>query len=125
MEKSKKILVIDDEPELCELIKLILEDSGFTVEVLQDPNKAIRTIKEGEKPDLILLDVVMPEITGWEVCEKIKKDKEICNIPVMFLTVNADSKYVEKGFALGAKSYMCKPFQPVELLKRIMKILTA
>jgi CheY-like chemotaxis protein len=60
----------------------------------------------------------MPEMTGWEVCDKIKENPEMANIPIMFLTVSADSKDVEKGFTLGARVICCKPFKPMELIER-------
>ncbi len=121
-EKKKKLLVIDDAPELCNLLKLILEDAGFEVSVLQEPHKTMELLKNSEKPYLIILDVVMPEMSGWDVCDLIRSDPETCNIPIMFLTVNADSKYVEKGFSIGANSYMSKPFKPVELIERVKRI---
>ena len=124
MEKDKyKILIVDDAPELCNLLTLILEDAGFIVTAIQDPNKTMDFLKKEEKPDLIILDVVMPEMSGWDLCDLIKSDPQCSDIPIMFLTVNADSKYVEKGFTLGANSYMSKPFKPMELLERVKRII--
>jgi DNA-binding response OmpR family regulator len=120
---KQKILIVDDEPQLCNLLEVILTDSGYEVTTLQEAPQTIETIRRKGKPDLIILDVVMPEMTGWEVCDKIKEDPEMANIPVMFLTVSADSKDVEKGFTLGAESYMCKPFKPMDLVERIKTII--
>ncbi|MEQ8167402.1 MAG: response regulator [Candidatus Eremiobacterota bacterium] len=120
---KEKILIVDDEPQLCSLLEVILKDSGYDVTTLQEAPKTIETIRKTGNPDLIILDVVMPEMTGWEVCDKIKENPEMANIPIMFLTVSADSKDVEKGFTLGAESYMCKPFKPMDLIERIKNII--
>lgn len=117
-----KILVIDDEPSLCNLMKVILEETGFQVTTVLNPLKALELVTS-IKPDLVILDVVMPEMNGWEVCSKLKNTPGISHIPVMFLTVSADSSDVEKGFGSGGDSYMCKPFRPQELVDRVFRIL--
>jgi len=119
---KRKILVIDDEPSLCNLMKVILEETGFQVTTILNPLKAVDTAMK-IKPDLIILDVVMPEMNGWELCSKLKNIRGISHIPVMFLTVSADSSDVEKGFGSGGDSYMGKPFRPQELVDRVLSIL--
>lgn len=112
-----KILVADDEPAISEVVKLYLEQEGFTVFTAEDGEIAL-TIETKEQPDLLILDVMLPKLSGWELCQTIKRP-----VPVIFLT--AKSAEVDKmtGFSLGADDYITKPFSPRELVARIKAVL--
>ncbi len=112
------ILVVDDEKHIVELVKFNLEKDGYQVLVAQDGLEAYNTAKK-EKPDLIILDVMLPEMDGFEVCRIIQKDREIGEIPIIILT--AKSEEIDKilGLEIGADDYITKPFSPRELLARV------
>lgn len=112
-----KILVADDEPAVCEVVKLYLEREGFTVYTAEDGDLAL-TIETKERPDLLILDVMLPKLSGWEICQTITR-----RVPIIFLT--AKSAEVDKmtGFSLGADDYITKPFSPRELVARIRAVL--
>ena len=112
-----KILVADDESAVCEVVKLYLEQEGFIVYTAEDGDLAL-AIETKELPDLLILDVMLPKISGWELCKTITRP-----VPVIFLT--AKSAEVDKmtGFSLGADDYITKPFSPRELVARIKAVL--
>jgi len=120
---AKKILVVEDHPETSEMICNILKMSGFETISAPDGLSGLQKSKT-EKPDLILLDIMMPEMSGFEVCDIIKKAKETSTIPIVFVSVRASEDSVKKGKKLGADAYMSKPFDPfklVELVKNLLK----
>ncbi|MBC8015633.1 MAG: response regulator transcription factor [Sporomusaceae bacterium] len=112
-----KILIADDEPAVCEVVKLYLEQQGFIVYTAEDGDAAL-AIETKERPDLLILDVMLPKISGWELCQTITR-----SVPIIFLT--AKSAEVDKmtGFSLGADDYITKPFSPHELVARIKAVL--
>jgi len=112
-----KILVADDEPAVCEVVKLYLEQEGFIVYTAEDGDLAL-AIEIKERPDLLILDVMLPKLSGWELCQTITRQ-----VPIIFLT--AKSAEVDKmtGFSLGADDYITKPFSPRELVARIKAVL--
>jgi diguanylate cyclase (GGDEF)-like protein len=112
------ILVIDDEPLNLKLLKPILASKGFETKTAQSSDDAFRLLTSST-PDLILLDVVMPGIGGYEVCRKIKENPKLKMIPVIFLTALTDSDDIVKGFNAGAVDYVRKPFNVAELLARV------
>lgn len=123
MSAMKKILIIEDDPFLSEMYTAKLTQSGFNVEVAYDGKEGLikaRTVK----PDLILLDVVLPKMDGYEVLEEIKKDVNLRKTPVIFLT-NLDQKdEVDKGVKLGARAYIIKArFTPSAVVDKIKEIL--
>jgi two-component system, OmpR family, alkaline phosphatase synthesis response regulator PhoP len=113
----KRILIVDDEPDIIRLLKYNLEKEGFEVLVANDGVKAIE--RAGEHPDLIVLDVMMPRMDGWEVVRKLKQDKRTADIPVIFLTAKASEMDEVVGLELGADDYIVKPISPRKLLARI------
>lgn len=115
---NKKILIVDDEAHILELVKVCLEDSGFDVIEAYDGIEALDKAKT-EKPDIILLDIMIPKLDGYEVCRKIKQDEETKSIPVVMLTAKGQEVDKVKGFQSGADSYMTKPFSPLRLLTEI------
>ncbi len=116
---KQKILVVDDEVNICELIQLYLEKEGFDVSVANDGLTAIEIFKE-TTPDLVILDVMLPGADGWQVCREIRK---ISQIPVIFLSAKGETFDKVLGLELGADDYMVKPFEPKELTARVKAVL--
>ena len=115
-EDNQKILIVDDNPKNLQVAMNILKD--YNVIYAQSGEKAISLINDNAF-DLILLDIVMPGMNGYEVCENIKENDTTKDIPVIFLTVKDEEKDIVKGFELGAVDYLTKPFQSEVLLKRV------
>jgi len=114
----KKIMVVDDEPYIARVIKFKLEQEGYIVISANDGITGLNKIRE-EKPDLVLLDVMMPGMTGYEVCQKIKGDAELAGIPVVILTAKGQERDREQGLSVGASDYITKPFSPNRLLELV------
>ncbi|MGK5095427.1 response regulator [Deltaproteobacteria bacterium TL4] len=117
--KSPLILIVDDEPRNISLLGNILKlkNKDFNLVIATDGKQALENAKL--RPDLILLDVMMPELNGFEVCQQLKQDPETKEIPVIFLTAKVNPEDVVKGFELGAVDYVTKPFNSIELLVRV------
>jgi CheY-like chemotaxis protein len=127
MEKKAKILLIDDDQDFVEATKAILETRPYEVIVASNGDEGLRKARE-EKPDLILLDVIMPVRNGFSAAEQLKKDPELAKIPTLMLTAFAvkgvqSSIPVSRGFALETEDYIDKPVSPEELLARVGKYL--
>lgn len=117
--KNSKILIVEDEPQINRLIELVLESDGFyNIKKAFDGKQALEIIYE-YKPDLILLDVMIPEIDGFSLCKKIKEDKRLESIQIVMLTARKMEKDVLQGFENGAIDYISKPFSNKILLARI------
>ena len=114
-----KILVVDDDSNICELLRLYLEKENFTVVTAVDGEQALAAF-EAEKPDLILLDVMMPRLDGWQVCREIRK-KSQC--PIIMLTAKGELFDRVLGLELGADDYVVKPFETKEVMARIKAVL--
>jgi PleD family two-component response regulator len=112
------ILIVDDSPEIIALISALLKDH-YTVTVATNGKDALRIAFSHHPPDLILLDIMMPGMDGYEVCSHLKSDSQTSYIPVIFLTAKSDVADEEKGFELGAVDYITKPISPPILLARI------
>jgi sigma-B regulation protein RsbU (phosphoserine phosphatase) len=112
------ILIVDDIPKNLQVLGNVLNQEGYKFEFSTDGEKALEWV-ERKNFDLILLDVMMPDMSGFEVCEHIKKNSKTRDIPVIFLTAKADTEAVIKGFELGAMDYITKPFNKSELLARV------
>lgn len=115
---EKKIFIVDDERELCESIKNVLTEKGFSCSFTHDGGSALSSI-EKERPDLIILDIMMSGIDGFEVCQRIKHNENLKDIPVILLTVLGQKEDIIAGFRAGADDYLTKPFDPDELIVRI------
>lgn len=118
-EKPARIMIVDDMPENLTLIKNMLNDRGFEIYALPSGPLALRAA-ERILPDLVLLDITMPEMDGYEVCERFKKDPRLCDIPVIFLTALNDTSDKIKGFNSGGVDFITKPFQFEEVYARVM-----
>lgn len=118
----RKILVVDDEKYVVELIKDILETGGYKVIPAYSAKEALEKVYT-ESPDLILLDILMPRVDGYQVCRQIREDLLLSNIPIIMLTVKGGEKDEIKGLGIGADDYIVKPFRPGVLLARVKMVL--
>jgi DNA-binding response OmpR family regulator len=116
------IVVADDDPDILDLVSFRLERSGYEVVRATDGEEALRVVTE-RLPDLAVLDVMMPKLTGYQVIERIRQEPETERIPVILLTARAQEADVERGFDAGADDYIRKPFSPQELRARVQAIL--
>jgi DNA-binding response OmpR family regulator len=114
-----KVLVIDDDVEVANLVRVWLEKNNFGVDVANDGLAGLRNLYQS-RPDIVILDVAMPKMDGWEVCRRIR---ELDDVPVIMLTAKSDMPCRVKGFDLGADDYVTKPFELPELLARVRAIL--
>jgi CheY-like chemotaxis protein len=117
-----KILVAEDERDIRELIGFTLRFAGYEVVTAGNGEEAVEAARV-ELPDLILMDVRMPKMTGYEACEIMKADPAIANIPVVFLSAKGQDSEIRIGLAAGATEYLLKPFAPDELTQRVRELL--
>jgi CheY-like chemotaxis protein len=117
-----KILIAEDEPDIRDLVAFTLRFAGHTVIAVGNGEEAVEAARK-EHPDLILMDVRMPRMTGYEACEKMKLDPEIAPIPVVFLSAKGQESEIRTGLDVGAAEYLLKPFAPVELTQRVSELL--
>ncbi len=118
--RKGKVLIVDDNPKNLQYAAKVLTDAGYDISVAQSGMNALNYInRTSPLPDLILLDIMMPEMSGYEVCEKLKSSSLTKDIPVIFLTAKTEIDDIVKGFDLGGVDYITKPFQPKEILARI------
>ncbi|MHB9111147.1 MAG: response regulator transcription factor [Thermoleophilia bacterium] len=115
---SGKVLVVDDEPGICDIVCLNLEGEGYEAECAHSGREALDKIKT-EPPDLVILDIMMPEVDGWEVLSFIKGDPATSDIPVILLSAKSEEISKLLGFQLGAQDYVTKPFSVRELIARV------
>jgi two-component system phosphate regulon response regulator PhoB len=117
-----KILVIDDDADICELVVFKLSQCGFDVYSESDGESGLAAVGD-LLPDLVLLDWMMPKLTGIEVCRRLRADPRTIGIPVILLTAKAQEADVQRGFAAGGDDYIVKPFSPRELVSRVEALL--
>ncbi|MDM8559347.1 response regulator [Candidatus Parabeggiatoa sp. HSG14] len=118
MKKKQSVLIVDDNPENLAVLGSIVAENGYIPSFATGGTTALASIKK-KRPDLILLDVMMPDIDGFEVCQQIKQDAKLAEIPIIFLTAKTEKEDVIAGLELGAVDYVTKPFNKSELLTRI------
>ena len=118
---DKKVLVIDDEEDIRELLDYNLRREGYKVLLAVDGNEGIKTIRD-QKPDLIILDLMLPGLDGLDVCRIVKNDKELSNIPIIMLTAKGEEEDIINGLELGADDYITKPFSVYVLIARIKTV---
>ena len=119
---NKKILVADDEPDVLHLVSLNLKNAGFNVVKAEDGMKALTQARETQ-PALIVLDLMLPEMSGLEVCKVLKKEPGTSHIPIIMLTAKAEEVDRIVGLELGADDYLTKPFSPRELVLRVKSVM--
>ncbi len=122
MSQKKRILLIEDEEDIAALIKLQAELSGYKLHVEVDGINGFRAI-EREKPDLVVLDLMLPGMNGYDLCRKIKANTDLRNIPIIILSAKSEELDVLLGLELGADDYVAKPFSPKILISRIKAVL--
>ena len=115
---DESILIVDDSPEDLHILKSILEKNGYKVRVAPGGVHALTSIKK-EIPDLILLDIIMPKMNGYEVCKRLKQDDSTRDVPIIFVTSMGEVKDEWKGLKVGAVDYIRKPFSPPIVLARV------
>ena len=118
----KEILIVEDEPGVVVAIQFLMEQQGHNVLVAERGEDALDLIYK-YKPDLVLLDIMLPGISGWEVCEIIRLNPDCRNIKIAFLTARGDESEIARGLALGADAYITKPFSNDQLVAKVNAIL--
>ena len=118
----KEILIVDDEPSIVVPIKFLMEQQGYSVLVAENGEDALDVIYK-YKPDLILLDIMLPRIDGYEVCEIVRLNPEYRTTKIIFLTAKGREVEIAKGLALGANAYIVKPFSNTELIAKVKELL--
>lgn len=114
-----KILVVDDDKNICELLRLYMENDGYTVSLAYDGESALKMFDEF-KPDIVLLDIMLPKMDGWQVCREIRKTSET---PIIMVTAKGETFDKVLGLELGADDYIVKPFETKEVMARIKAVL--
>jgi DNA-binding response OmpR family regulator len=114
----KKILVVDDEDDILHFLEMVLREKGYQVTTASGGHEAL-TRAQIDKPDLVLLDIMMPQMDGWEVLKLLRVDEETRRIPVAMLSARTEAKDRVQGLQEGAIDYICKPFSLTELLGKI------
>ena len=120
--QSRKILVVDDEYDVTELLSYNLRRNGFRVQSVNDPRRVMDVVREFE-PELIVLDIMMPDLSGLQVCRMIRQESSLKAIPIIFLSAKTEEGDRIEGFESGADDYVCKPFSPKELMLRVLAVL--
>lgn len=116
---ANKILVVDDDLNICELLKLYLENDGYVVYTANDGKQAVDMFKN-KTPDLVLLDIMLPKMDGWQVCREIRKTS---SVPIIMLTAKGETFDKVLGLELGADDYVVKPFDTKEVMARVKAVL--
>jgi two-component system phosphate regulon response regulator PhoB len=119
---AERILVIDDEPDLLELVRINLKQAGYEVETAETGRDALELLRRSA-PDLVVLDLMLPDVTGTEICRRMRTDPELADLPIIMLTAKADEVDRVVGLELGADDYVTKPFSPRELTLRVRAVL--
>lgn len=117
-----RVMAVDDDPVIRGLLEVNLEMEGHVVVTAIDGQDALDKV-QADPPDLILLDVMMPNVNGWQVAEALKADESTRDIPVVFLSARAMEADVRKGTELGVQSYVTKPFDPIDLMELVNRLL--
>lgn len=117
-----RILAVDDEPNIVRLIQVNLERMGYTVETANNGIQALEKIR-ANRPDLVVSDVMMPEMDGFELLSTIRREVALQDLPVIMLTAKAQDRNVMEGYQRGADMYLTKPFNPMELISFVKRIL--
>jgi len=117
-----RVLIVEDEPPLVELLSYNLEKAGFQIHIARDGEEALLAVEE-RKPDLILLDWMLPYVSGIEICRRIRRNPETRNVPIIILTARGEEDDRIRGLEAGADDYVVKPFSPSELVARVHAVL--
>lgn len=119
---SKKVLIVDDEPNIAISVDFLMRREGFEVLVAHDGEEGLARIR-ADRPDLVLLDVMMPKLDGFEVCKAVRADPALAGVRILMLTAKGRAQEITKGLALGAEAYIPKPFSTRELVAKVKELL--
>ncbi len=120
----KRILIAEDEPSIVLSLEFLLVEAGYEVLVARNGAEAL-TLAEKHKPDLLVLDIMLPVVNGFEVCSTLRKNRELADLRILMLTARGREHEVKRGLALGANAYLTKPFGTRELMRTIAELLAA
>jgi two-component system response regulator ResD len=121
---TQSVLIVDDEPMARTLLRLMLVRAGFNVSEAEDGFDALEKV-QASQPDIILLDVMMPGMDGFSVCEELRQRKETSNLPIIMLSAKTDLDSINKGLRVGATKYLTKPISPEDLTRHVNDVLDA
>ena len=119
--KGCQILIVDDEPIILKVLSLVFKKEGYSVETSMDGKEGMRKIKE-LRPKVVMLDVMLPEKSGFDICSEVKADPEFKDIYIILLTARGQESDIEKGYSIGADDYIVKPFDLLDVVKRIKEL---
>lgn len=117
-----KILIVDDEPNIVISLEFLMQQSGYEVDIARDGEEALQKIASFE-PDLVLLDIMLPQLNGFEVCQRIRENKQWNQLKIIMLSAKGREIDVSKGIALGADAYITKPFSTKDLISQVQLLL--
>lgn len=121
-QKSKKILIVDDEPNIVLSLDYLVRKNGYIPFIARNGTEAL-ILAMNEKPDLVLLDVMMPDVDGFEVCRQIRSNSDLADTKIIFLSAKSRREDIERGLAEGANSYITKPFSTKQIMQEIKKLI--
>ncbi|MBS3939488.1 MAG: response regulator [Actinobacteria bacterium] len=116
-----RVLAVDDDPTILRLLQVNLEMEGHDVLTAENGQSALEVIR-AERPQVVLLDVMMPEMDGFQVCEAVRADPDIADTPIVFVSARAQQADLDRGYASGADGYITKPFDPLDLIETIERL---
>jgi DNA-binding response OmpR family regulator len=119
---TKKVLIVDDEPNIVISVEFLMRREGFEVLVARDGEEGLARI-QADRPDLVVLDVMMPKLDGFEVCKAVRADPTLAGVRILMLTAKGRAAEISKGLSLGADAYIPKPFATRELVAKVKELL--
>lgn len=119
---SKRVLIVDDNQDAIHILSAVLKRGGYLVSIAKNGAEAVDQVRQ-ERPALILLDVMMPKMDGFEVCKEIKGSAETSSIPILMITARKDPESRKRGLEVGASEYLVKPIHPAEVLRKVQEYL--
>ncbi len=122
MSDVKKILVVDDDPYILMSLEFLMKKNGFEVMVARNGTEALEIV-EKQVPDIVLLDIMMPDVDGYAICKYIKSSKKLKEAKVVFMSAKSKESDIQKGYDLGASLYVTKPFSTRQLLKQVQELI--
>lgn len=120
---TKKVLIVDDEPNIAISVEFLMRREGFEVLVARDGEEGLARIR-ADRPDLVVLDVMMPKLDGFEVCKAVRADPTLAGVRILMLTAKGRAAEISKGLSLGADDYIPKPFATRELVAKVKELLS-
>lgn len=118
----KKVLIVDDEPNIIMSLEFLIKKSGYEVLIARDGSEALMAV-DNDQPDVVILDIMMPKVDGYEVCDYIKNHRKM-DAKVIFLSAKGKESDIEKGYAAGADYYMTKPFSTKKLVNKVNELMS-